>query len=92
MDEIQQCAQSQINATLKGNPHFYPYHVTVSGNRNLIPVIRPSAQRPALLTFTPASGAPQAAEAGISSFATLKDIEQHRNPRRVVTVSIQKPC
>lgn len=159
MDEIQQCAQSQINATLKGNPHFSPHHVTVSGNRNLIPVIRPSAQRPApqtavvaqastpspvaspamptavpsappaattpaapmvaaqptpyapipvpvpvptpspvLVESTPAPlssitvpSAPPAAEAAMASLATLKDIEQQRNPRRVVTVSVQKP-
>jgi hypothetical protein len=160
MDEIQQCAQSQINATLKGNPHFSPHHVTVSGNRNLIPVIRPSAQRPAPqtavvaqasipapaaspampaanpspppatttpaapsvavqptppvpvpapvivqspppaaavsitpapLSSTPVPSAPPAAEAAMASLATLKDIEQQRNPRRVVTVSLQKP-
>lgn len=160
MDEIQQCAQSQINATLKGNTHFSPHHVTVSGNRNLIPVIRPSAQRPAPqtavvaqasipapaaspampaanpspppatttpaapsvavqttppvpvpapvivqspppaaavsitpapLSSTPVPSAPPAAEAAMASLATLKDIEQQRNPRRVVTVSLQKP-
>ena len=162
MDEIQQCAQSQINATLKGNPHFSPHHVTVSGNRNLIPVIRPSVQRPAPqtavvaqasipapaaspampaanpspppatttpaapsvavqptppvpvpvpapvivqspppaaavsitpapLSSTPVPSAPPAAEPAMASLATLKDIEQQRNPRRVVTVSLQKP-
>jgi len=156
MDEIQQCAQSQINATLKGNTHFSPHHVTVSGNRNLIPVIRPSAQRPAPqtavvaqasipapaaspampaanpspppatttpaapsvavqptppvpvivqspppaaavsitpapLSSTPVPSAPPAAEPAMASLATLKDIEQQRNPRRVVTVSLQKP-
>lgn len=170
MDEIQQCAQSQINATLKGNPHFSPHHITVSGNRNLIPVIRPSTQRPAQqtvalaqastsspvaspampaavpsappapttpaapmvaaqptpaapvpvpvpapstapapalvqspppaaavsitpapLSSTPVPSAPPAAEAAMASLATLKDIEQQRNPRRVVTVSVQKP-
>jgi hypothetical protein len=162
MDEIQQCAQSQINATLKGNTHFSPHHVTVSGNRNLIPVIRPSVQRPAPqtavvaqasipapaaspampaanpspppatttpaapsvavqptppvpvpvpapvivqspppaaavsitpapLSSTPVPSAPPAAEAAMASLATLKDIEQQRNPRRVVTVSLQKP-
>jgi len=160
MDEIQQCAQSQINATLKGNTHFSPHHVTVSGNRNLIPVIRPSVQRPAPqtavvaqasipapaaspampaanpspppatttpaapsvavqptppvpvpvpvivqspppaaavsitpapLSSTPVPSAPPSTEAAMASLATLKDIEQQRNPRRVVTVSLQKP-
>jgi hypothetical protein len=43
MSEIQQCAQNTINDTLKGNPVYAPHHVTVSGNRNLIPAQRPPA-------------------------------------------------
>jgi hypothetical protein len=42
MSEVQQCAQNAINLALKGNPTFAPHHVTVSGNRNLIPVQRPT--------------------------------------------------
>jgi hypothetical protein len=34
---------------------------------------------------------PPAAEAAMASLATLKDIEQQRNPRRVVSVRVQKP-
>ena len=41
MAEVQQCAQQIINQKLKGALDLTPHHVTVSGNRNLIPVQRP---------------------------------------------------
>jgi Domain of unknown function (DUF4384)/Caspase domain len=41
--EIQQCAQAAIEHKLQGTPNLMPHHVTVSGNRNLIPVQRPQA-------------------------------------------------
>ena len=41
MAEVQQCAQQLINQKLKGAVDVSPHHVTVSGNRNLIPVQRP---------------------------------------------------
>ena len=138
MSEVQQCAQSAINLALKGNPTFAPHHVTVSGNRNLIPVQRPTttaapAPAPSLSPVEPikppstspsvtalsAPSAPvspssntsqqaanQAApapapvpsptklpmpEPALASLATLKDIEQQRNPKRVVEVQVSKP-
>ena len=42
--EIQQCAQAFIEQRLKGVKDLTPHHVSVSGNRNLIPVAQ---QRPA---------------------------------------------
>lgn len=39
--EIQQCAQNIIGQKLGGAKDLSPHHVTVSGNRNLIPVQRP---------------------------------------------------
>lgn len=36
--EIQQCAQEIVDRKLSGMPDVKPHHVTVSGNRNLIPV------------------------------------------------------
>jgi hypothetical protein len=42
--EIQQCAQAFIDLRLKGVKDLTPHHVSVSGNRNLIPV---ALQRPA---------------------------------------------
>lgn len=152
MSEIQQCAQNTIDNTLKGNPYYQPHHVTVSGNRNLIPVQRPPAvvavvnpppeppkpvavtpplitppvvvvppkpPEPApqpnvvvapspLVVVTPEPVKPAPAqvlippkpepikikpeEPVLASLATLKDIEQQRNPRRVVDVKVSKPA
>ncbi len=39
--EIQQCAQTMIEQKLQGAKDLTPHHVSVSGNRNLIPVQRP---------------------------------------------------
>ena len=144
MSEVQQCAQNAINLALKGNPTFAPHHVTVSGNRNLIPVQRPTTTSTTLAAATvepikqpstPSSAAPtsppsvnaltvppvpvppvvnpsqqaasQAASApapstsptklpapeqALASLATLKDIEQQRNPKRLVEVQVSKPA
>lgn len=171
MSEIQQCAQNTIDSNLKGNPYYAPHHVTVSGNRNLIPVQRPPVvvaalklppepPKPVLVTqpppvvsapptvatppevaapavvtpskpmppppaviaqapsvsiptpapdilVTPAQVTPPASkppvkptpepvkptppEPVLASLATLQDIEQQRNPRRVVEVKVSKP-
>ena len=166
MSEIQQCAQNTINNTLKGNPVYAPHHVTVSGNRNLIPVQRPQTvvavitpeppkpvvlattppviippvvvapslpptatpppvtTQPTVVVVTPPTPTPAVVatpepvkppptppvqvvvqpavkpepikvppvEPVLASLATLKDIEQQRNPRRVVDVKISKPA
>ena len=134
MSEVQQCAQNAINLALKGNPTFAPHHVTVSGNRNLIPVQRPTttlaaspvepikqpspppSTPPSVAALTaptvpvpPASNPSQQAasqpapapgisptklstpEPVLASLATLKDIEQQRNPKRLLEVQVSKP-
>ena len=159
MSEIQQCAQGIINNALKGDPKYTPHHVTVSGNRNLIPVQRPPTvlaavmpepTKPVAVASTPPVIIPpvvvapslppvptpppvmnqptvvvvptpavvvtpepvkppppvqvavqppvkpepikvQPAEPVLASLATLKDIEQQRNPKRVVDVKVSKP-
>jgi hypothetical protein len=141
MSEVQQCAQNAINLALKGNPTFAPHHVTVSGNRNLIPVQRPTttlaagpvepikqpstppspppttppsvaaltlptvpvppASNPSQQAASPTLPAPSPAagtsptklptpEPALASLATLKDIEQQRNPKRLVEVQVSK--
>ena len=139
MSEIQQCAQNNINNSLKGNPQYAPHHVTVSGNRNLIPVQRPPTvvaavtpepPKPVVVAtapptvITPAPPTPAApvvvtpepvkpqppvqvvvqppvkpeplkvppAATALASLETLKDIEQQRNPKRVVDVKVSKPA
>jgi hypothetical protein len=126
MAEVQQCAQQIINLKLKGAVDVSPHHVTVSGNRNLIPVQRPkppaataapqvaavspAVQAPALTPAPPPPGAsppvttapvptpvppapvkPPKPEPALASLATLKDIAQQRNPKRVVNVILSKP-
>ena len=39
--EVQQCAQEIIDSKLKNQIDYTPHHVTVTGNRNLIPVQKP---------------------------------------------------
>jgi hypothetical protein len=152
MAEIQQCAQKIVNQRLQNNVDVTPSHVTVSGNRNLIPVQRPKppaatpapqvvalapvvpipvptptpvsvqpttppppppvatpvpTPAPAPLAPPPVSAPsvpmapgvtpsptaltkPPKPEPALASLATLKDIEQQRNPKRVVKVSLSK--
>ena len=136
MAEIQQCAQAIVNEKLRNVAMATPNHVTVSGNRNLIPVQRPKPPQanpaPEVLAVAPAvpnpatppapvaqvppaspqpviapvdqveSQKPLAAlppvtppkppkpEPVLASLATLKDIEQQRNPKRVLNVTMSK--
>ena len=126
LEEVQQCAQGKINEKLKNAPGVLPHHITVTGNRNLIPVQRPpttvavvtppveppkpaaqparppvaAAPAPAPIVTaapapapTPPAPAPvkvPVVEPALASLATLKDIEQQSNPRRVVDVKVSK--
>jgi hypothetical protein len=50
LDEIQQCAQDLVNKKLQNAVGLTPHHITVSGTRNLIPVL---AQPVTLSSNTP---------------------------------------
>ena len=126
LEEVQQCAQRFVDGRLKNIPGLKPHHITVTGNRNLIPVQRPPTvvavatppvepPKPVVAPPTPpvivaaptpappppVSSSPPIAipapekvppqEPLLASLATLKDIEQQRNPRRVVDVKLSKP-
>jgi hypothetical protein len=127
LEEVQQCAQKFVDGRLKNIPGIKPHQITVTGNRNLIPVQRPPTvvatatppvepSKPVFVTPTPpvviAAPAPSPAPAQqvitqtpqiaepeklppaepvLASLATLKDIEQQRNPRRLVDVKLSKP-
>ena len=124
LEEVQQCAQRFVDGRLKNVPGIKPHHITVTGNRNLIPVQRPPTvvavatppvepPKPVVAPPTPpvivAAPAPQPPitssppvaipapekippqEPLLASLSTLKDIEQQRNPRRVVDVKLSKP-
>ena len=126
LEEVQQCAQRFVDGRLKNVPGIKPHHITVTGNRNLIPVQRPPTvvavatppiepPKPVVTPPTPPvivaapDPAPQPPvsssppivisapekvpphEPLLASLATLNDIEQQRNPRRVVDVKLSKP-
>jgi Caspase domain/Domain of unknown function (DUF4384) len=57
--EIQQCAQTFIDLRLKNVKDLTPHHVSVSGNRNLIPVAmnRPAPSSPVVSTPLPQTAA-----------------------------------
>lgn len=55
LDEIQQCAQESVNKKLQNAVGLTPHHITVSGSRNLIPVLAPVAVPVSNTTSTPVS-------------------------------------
>jgi hypothetical protein len=48
LEEIRRCAQSFVNERLRAYPNLSPHNITLTGNRNLVPVpvVRPSAASP----------------------------------------------
>lgn len=132
MGEVQQCAQRIVNQKLQNVALATPNHVTVTGNRNLIPAQRPKPPQanpapepvatapvveiptPTPTPVVPEPAIPQAPpvpvaqvelqkppvvlppakplkpEPLLASLATLRDIEQQRNPKRVLKVSLSK--
>jgi hypothetical protein len=89
--EIERCTQAAINAKLKPWPQLIPHHVTVSGNRNLVPVPAPvpvpvPETAPAPPPGVEAAPAPTPVPPALASLATLEDIAHQRNPRRKLEV------
>lgn len=60
MDEVQTCAQAFVDQRLQGVADLKPHHISVSGNRNIIPVQRPPTAVAAPVT-PPPPAAPVAA-------------------------------
>ncbi len=48
LEEIRRCAQSFVNERLRAYPNLSPHNITLTGNRNLVPVpvVRPPAASP----------------------------------------------
>ena len=61
MSEIEQCAQLIVEDQLKGTPDIKPQHVTITGNRNIVPVLRPPIAIAAapVMAATPAATPPK---------------------------------
>ena len=55
VNEIEQCAQQIINTSLKPFPDLKPHHLTITGNRNIVPV---AVVRPAVVAVAPAPAPP----------------------------------
>lgn len=89
MQEIEQCTQRFINAKLQPWPALQPHHVTVTGNRNIVPapVSRPPAAPEAVTTAAPTTPLP-APEPALASLATLRDIAAQADPRRRLDVKL----
>jgi hypothetical protein len=60
IDEIQQCAQRVVEQKLKPFPDLAPHHVTISGNRNIVPVAVVRPQPPGVPVPPPAQTNPMA--------------------------------
>lgn len=58
VDEIQRCAQRFVDARLKPFPDLRPHNVTVSGNRNIVPVAVVRPPPPPLAPPVPVATAP----------------------------------
>lgn len=90
LDEIRQCAQEAMNKKLQNAIGVTPHHITIYGNRNLIPV---SVQMPIQVASTevnPVASSQTEAQLWQASLATLRDIEAQSNPKRKVDVKLNK--
>jgi hypothetical protein len=58
VNEIEQCAQQIINTSLKPFPDLKPHHLTIIGNRNIVPV---AVVRPVVVAVAPVPAPPVAA-------------------------------
>jgi Caspase domain/Domain of unknown function (DUF4384) len=84
--EIAACAQERIERTLKNVKGFTPHHVSITGNRDAVLAFSERAA-PA------AEAAPAAAEKPaekVTPYATLLDIYNSRDDRRLVTLAASK--
>lgn len=87
-EEIRSCAQQQIDTRLKDVRGFLPHHVAITGNADM--VMSYAIKDPA--PEAPASQAP-AASAPVKRvpLATLQDIYNNRDDRRLVTAQTDRP-
>ena len=94
LEEIRQCAQKIVDDKLRNAREFSPHHITITGNRYVIPapLQRPtSPQEPAFAQPPQVAAVKPDLELAIGSLATLLDIERQRNPNRNVEVVVSKP-
>ena len=83
--EIQQCAQNFVDNKLKNVPGLSPHHITVKGNRNLIPVMAPPSVP--VIAVAPA----QTPATAPSSSTTVAAIQPIAPPTAIPTVQVVSP-
>lgn len=105
-EEIRACAQQQIDTRLKNVRGYLPHHVAITGNADMVlsyavkgadelpaaapaPTLTPAPARPAP-PATPVRPAP-APSTKPSPLATLQDLYNNRDDRRLVTASSEHP-
>ena len=88
MKEVQQCAQEIIDGKFKNSPDYTPHHLTVSGNRNLIPVQRP---KPPVVVAEIPSIAPTLATPPLQNQPTKVLTEQKPQVQLAANPSSDKP-
>ena len=83
LEEIRQCAQIIMDKKVPG-PIQVASHVTIRGNRNLIPIQNSSLEK-VRIDQDNSANMPE-----VGSLATLQDIESQRNPQRIIDVKLAK--
>ena len=84
--EIQSCSQDLVNAKLPG-PIYLPHHITIRGNRNLIPVV---ATNPTVIEPNVALTPPKPIELSQNNFNSSNKLEVVQ-PNNSVPVVPSKP-
>jgi hypothetical protein len=88
LEEIRVCSQELINQKLTG-PMFLPHHVTIKGNRNLIPVVSAPSQAPLVATTTTANSSTEPSPSKPQEVATPSTQSTNKPP--LVSETSNKP-
>ena len=89
LEEIRRCAQSSVTERLRAYPHLAPHTISLSGNRNLVPV--PVSRPPAtgVASVQAARPAEPAAPAPIASTPAATSPVQRPTPPVAAPASVQ---
>jgi hypothetical protein len=91
-EEIRNCAQQQIDTRLQNVRGYLPHHVAITGNADMVLSYAVKAPEPSAAP-TPPVAVPGATPATPkpSPLATLQDIYNSRDDRRLVTARTERP-
>ena len=90
-EEIRNCAQAKIDTEFKGRKDIAASHIAITGNSNMVLAFNEKAgAAPATAAGTAKSSNPVSNIAVVNALATLRDIYNGRDDRRVVTLQPTK--